>query len=409
MSVFERRIAVNRRKKRVLNKSVCIFALLAILLPLASCGETEWVYPENVTVGYDGPESQWIHVTLAPYTEEEMFAMEYTAIFRGEILSLENITIDLNGDKEYRAVARVKVSKSFKGDFRRGQTVRMLLPCAMGVEYTPKTYGLAEQLEVGMEGIFMPHVYDGDSIWRQGGVTLDPQDLAHCGLGDGQRWMFLKPAVGKVLYSHHYYPGAEGCISLDEIEEYVKSMLDRVEEAGLVVTKPTVTESTGRSPEDEKLQFTEYTHEIFRGEILSIENLAIERKDRTEYWAVAEIRIDRVLFGNETAGEHIRILLPGGLGEHKDPEDDRVFTKMEVGMEGIFMPGPRYENPMTYDVDGVMFYFDEVSDCSFGNGESELFLQTKDGILFWEYLYPGAIGLETLDEIEAYIEDMLAG
>ena len=84
--------------------------------------------------------------------------------------------------------------------------------------------GIAAQIESGMEGIFMPRAYREDAYWEQNGATLMLRDLAPCGLWDGMRWLFLETERG-LTYAQSAYPGADGCATLDDIEEYVVKML----------------------------------------------------------------------------------------------------------------------------------------------------------------------------------------
>ena len=166
-----------------------------------------------------------IAACLVDFTEEEMFAREKMYVFRGTVSGLSNITIDFNGDKEARCIAVIDVERVYKGDIKEGEQIKMLLPCAVGEDTAKATAtDIAVQFEVGMEGIFMPWVYDEESYWEQNGAKLMMEDLAPCGLADGERWVFLSTEKG-LVFGRWAYPGAKDATNLDEIEAYVIDML----------------------------------------------------------------------------------------------------------------------------------------------------------------------------------------
>ena len=162
---------------------------------------------------------------LVYLTEEEMFAQENKYVFRGKVSGLTNITIDFYGVKEVRCIATISVEKVYQGDVIAGEQITMLLPCAIDiVGYAVEDTGVITQLECGMEGIFMPWIYDDNSYMEQNGAVLMKRDLAACGLADGMRWAFLSTDQG-VLFERNAYPGAKNADNLDDIEAYVIEML----------------------------------------------------------------------------------------------------------------------------------------------------------------------------------------
>lgn len=163
---------------------------------------------------------------LVYLTEEEMFAHENMYVFRGKVSGLTNVTIDFNGDKEARCIATIVVDEVYKGSLTAGEQITMLIPCPIDefnlwIEDT----GIIAQLESGMEGIFMPWVYDENSYMEMNGDVLMLQDLAACGLADGTRWVFLNTERG-LLFAESAYPGAGNAADLDDIETYVIEMLN---------------------------------------------------------------------------------------------------------------------------------------------------------------------------------------
>ena len=184
----------------------------------------------NVTVRYaDAPATKyklWVENLLVYRTEEELFTDD-TAIFKGKILKLSNIEISFRGHKEYRAIAKIKVEKVYRGPCYAGDTVSVLLPCQIGDDVWVEDTEIVSAMQKGMTGIFMPVIYDDDSVIKQGGAVLALKDIADFGFECGVRCAFLETDKG-LLFARGDYTGASGARTLDEIEEYILDMLDRL-------------------------------------------------------------------------------------------------------------------------------------------------------------------------------------
>lgn len=179
----------------------------------------------KVSYGYDGGTESSVKRDLEYLTEEEIFGYENMYVFRGRVRGLTNVTIDFNGEKEARCIAAVEVEKVYQGGIAAGDQISMLLPCAIDPErIAVEDTEVISRLEIGMEGIFMPLIYDENSFIEMNGAVLQKQDLADCGLGDGMRWAFLSTAQG-LVFERDAYPGAENAATLDDIEAYVTEML----------------------------------------------------------------------------------------------------------------------------------------------------------------------------------------
>lgn len=179
----------------------------------------------KVLYGYDDSEYISQKEELVYLTEEEMFAFENMYIFRGKVGELTNVTIDFNGKKEVRCIATIIIGEVYQGNLVAGDQITMLIPCAIGLAGSAvKDTGVIAQLKSGMEGIFMPWVYDEDSYIEMNGAVLMKQDLAACGIADGMRWAFLDTEQG-LAFLRSAYPGAKDATNLDDIEAYVIDML----------------------------------------------------------------------------------------------------------------------------------------------------------------------------------------
>jgi len=82
--------------------------------------------------------------------------------------------------------------------------------------------GVIETIRVGVEGIFMPIVYDDENNFLEmNGTTLDKRDLAPCGLADGERWTFFDTGDG-VRYAESVFPSLRGAKNLDDVEAFLR-------------------------------------------------------------------------------------------------------------------------------------------------------------------------------------------
>ena len=124
-----------------------------------------------------------------------------------------------------RCIATIVIDEVYQGDLEPGEQITMLIPCPID-EYNiwVEDTSVISQLESGMEGIFMPWIYDKDSYIEMNGAVLMLRDLAVCGLADGMRWAFLNTDHG-LVYERWAYPGTGNATNLDDIEAYVIEML----------------------------------------------------------------------------------------------------------------------------------------------------------------------------------------
>ena len=180
----------------------------------------------GVTVSYvANPAHIATKACLAELALEEVFSSE-TTIIRGTVNYIDNIEIDFNGEKSYRAIAGIYVDKVLQGEVNEGDLVRILLPCAITGSVNQSATEIIAQLKPGMEGIFLPKAYAEDSIWEQNGVTLCVRDIAPYGLWDGMRWVFLDTDHG-LIFAKFFYEDIAAAGTLDQIETYIREMLEK--------------------------------------------------------------------------------------------------------------------------------------------------------------------------------------
>ena len=210
--------------------SIAAAVTLAVLVSLPLLGGANNIELGDRSIGVTvkhtniDPNKRQAENMLIYLTEEELFTHWETAIFEGTVKKVDNIVLDFNGAKEYRALAEVSVERVYRGELTAGETAVILLPCSVvngvWVEDTDTVIATQE----GKRGIFMPIVYDDDSYFEYNGATLYLNELAPYGFADGLRYIFWDTASGAV-YAKNAYPSLEGVRSFDEIREYVVEMI----------------------------------------------------------------------------------------------------------------------------------------------------------------------------------------
>ncbi len=182
----------------------------------------------GVTVRYTDQAPQTASAAcLELYTEEELFSVFDTAIFQGTVTNIQNLELRFHGERTYRAVAEIQVEKVYRDPCTAGDTVTVLVPCALRKDgWEENTIsGTVSAMEVGTRGIFMPMVYREDSLWEQNGATLALADVAGYGLADGERFLFLETEDG-LIFDREAYTSIADAQSLKEVEAYVLRMLE---------------------------------------------------------------------------------------------------------------------------------------------------------------------------------------
>ena len=75
----------------------------------------------------------------------------------------------------------------------------------------------------------MPMIYDDEnSIWEQNGAKLDIRDIADYGFADGERFAFLETEDG-LVFSRDAYSSIANATTLDEVEDYIETMLENLD------------------------------------------------------------------------------------------------------------------------------------------------------------------------------------
>ncbi len=164
--------------------------------------------------------------SLIPLTQEQIFTEWDTAIFRGTVTGIRNIEVDMNGESFYWSLVSVEVKSVLRGDLQPGDTAVIRAETPLGGEGWVEDQEVVSQIRMGTEGIFMPQVYDGESMFGANGAWLCLRDLSPYGLADGVRWLFLETPEG-LAFDRPAFPSASGAETLEDIEAYIGRMLER--------------------------------------------------------------------------------------------------------------------------------------------------------------------------------------
>lgn len=210
------------------------FTVIIFVLSKPNLPDKQFVLSDNsynVTVKYINratSDNVSFNSMLAYYTEEELFTNFNTDIFKGKILSVDNIVMDFNGEKLYRAIAQIKIEKVYRGSCDKGDIVSVMLPCpiteGVWVEDTDTVCAMKE----GMTGIFMPIFYtEENSFLEYNNARLVQKDIADYGFPDGMRYAFLETEDG-LIFDRGSYETISDAKTLDEVEKYIKNMIIKV-------------------------------------------------------------------------------------------------------------------------------------------------------------------------------------
>ena len=229
---YKRKVA----KSRIIRRAVIAAGIAAVFLMVVSIINMQRNKIQlsdksyNVTARYtSNPFIFFGHSgSLHGLTEEELFTKFDTVIFKGTIKEIKNIVVCFNGEKAYRAIAQIEVGKVYRGTCSEGDTVSVLIPCPVSTIMYATDSTTVSAMKVGMTGIFMLMVYDDETaLWMENGASLDKRDIADYGFADGERYAFLESDSG-LVFNRGAYASIADATTLDEVEEYIEKMLERL-------------------------------------------------------------------------------------------------------------------------------------------------------------------------------------
>ena len=137
---------------------------------------------------------------------------------------IDNIILNFNGRKDYRAIAKIEIEKVYREIIQEGSTISVLLPCPITDDIWVEDTETVSAMKVGMTGIFMPMVYDEASVQEENGAKLALKDIADFGFADGSRYAFLETDDG-LIFAKWAYETINDATTLEQVEEYIFKML----------------------------------------------------------------------------------------------------------------------------------------------------------------------------------------
>lgn len=156
--------------------------------------------------------------STAIYTDDEVFTLFPIHGFRGQVLGLQNIVLEDEFGKTYRSFMTVKVLKSYQGDNKVGDEVKILLPGPVEEgKIMGGDFNITRAFKVGEEGIFLPVVNNE--------VSSSLKDFVKYSLYDTMQFAFIKTEDG-VDFNQVTFPDLSSSSSLDDIEEFVLNKLN---------------------------------------------------------------------------------------------------------------------------------------------------------------------------------------
>ncbi len=145
-------------------------------------------------------------------------------------------------------------------------------------------------------------------------------------------------------------------------------------------------------------------HEVvaFAGTVKKIRNISFEFGGHTDYRAIATIEVGEVLRGTLEAGDRVTLLLPAPIGTNIWVEDTGVSSRITEGTRGIFMP-IKYDETSIYEEGGQRLALLDLADYGLPDGERWLFIETEDGLVYFQDAYPSLAGVKDLQEVKEII------
>ena len=180
----------------------------------------------NIEISYlDKAPSSELSSSTPVFTEDEVFTLFDTDIFRGTVKEVKNIMANIDGNVTYHAIVKVAIEKMYDGESSVGETVSILLPGPMeNGKIIGGDFNIQPSMKAGDKGIFMPIKHDENYFWNDGSNTVFYSQIADYGLIDTQHFMFLQTSDG-LAFAKDTFPAIKSATTLEEIESYIESKI----------------------------------------------------------------------------------------------------------------------------------------------------------------------------------------
>lgn len=154
---------------------------------------------------------------------DDIFAKYNTNIVEGVVKDIRNIKIQVGEVEVFKSIITIVIDKSIRGEFEKNSEINILVSAGSTIST------VADCMEIGMRGIFMPVTYDesGEKYHiKMGNNTLVLKDIADYGLLNGVYWLFLNKD-GEYIFDKEKYTEIANCKEWSEIVEYVEKKVNK--------------------------------------------------------------------------------------------------------------------------------------------------------------------------------------
>lgn len=147
--------------------------------------------------------------------------------------------------------------------------------------------------------------------------------------------------------------------------------------------------------------FTKWDPNVVQGVVKQIDHIELDFNGQSDYQSLVTIHVTAVYHGVVKEGADIIVRTPY-IGSDIQQEDTGVVSRLQVGVEGIFMP-IRYDETFKWEQNGAVLQVNDIADFGFPDGERYLFLDTADGLVFMRDAYPSLADAQTLSDVKAFM------
>lgn len=146
--------------------------------------------------------------------------------------------------------------------------------------------------------------------------------------------------------------------------------------------------------------------EIFRGTVRSLRYFQVDMGGFGGfYYTVANVEVTDPIRSGLEAGKTCTVLYPGARG-YLTTSISGPLEDLDVGDEAIFMP-IRTDEETGWQEGGSYFCYADLGEFYLSEGLRFVFADTEDGLEFERGVYEEIAEAETLDEVAAYLREML--
>lgn len=215
------------------NKKIYIITIIL----LSIIGISSWVYfnsksdielkysTGNIKIKYTNKYTK-ISANLVKIEQSDIWNNNNLIIVSGEIQSIQNITIDMNGEEFYNAIVKIKPNHFIKGNVEQDDQIVVLVGCSVGdKEIWQENTFVNASMKVGDSIIAMISKMGDEDILECNGSKLIYKELANYRFNDAMRYCFIENSEGEIIYAKHLYNDLIDPKSLTEVENYISGKI----------------------------------------------------------------------------------------------------------------------------------------------------------------------------------------